>query len=829
GLYHFFRAIFGSWVKPNGLEPGWLAEGLAVFEETQHTTGGRGRSPLLEAILRTAVREEMLTSRSYTSLDRFNDGNQWWPSGNMAYLLGYTIQALPTKEKSGFPGLVARANAGNFPFSPNDAIDETIGKDWYDVWAIAPYNLQKRYGKPAAFRAECKLTNSGNFTGGQALSADGWIDFSELDFERHQHFARVRADAPCDTAEIERLYHKDETGPTQVAVSPTGKFAAFAAFDRQGLDRIFSDVYLWQNEIKETKRLTDGARVRDPAFASDSVLLYVKKKPDTSDAIIRRDLTNDSEKEIFLSKPLERISGLFARGDQVLFSLHQNNGQERIQSLSLASGKYARAFPGIDAKIAHERNPYLDADGSIYFSASYNFGTQDLFRYDPKAKKFRKIADSDSGFLDRPIPLPDGKNILYSSYGLNGLDIVRAPIKDEPPVARVAAEDLHEFLTGSKPEPVETSSEEATDIPYSAFSTPATSLWPQYWLPDIVAAKDGALIGASTSGNDPLEYHKYGITAQYDTRTKFPTYLAYYQNRSNLVNLYLQANQLNDYFVGSKTSNRSATYSAQAIVPVNEAAYSFGGAFQERSFFGARGQNTIVFQNFNHTEFGKSAAAIAPNFGHLVNLYLGLYPSSRNENFFADVRPSLALYARGFSPSHSISFLAQAGISTNSILASNYYQGGGASPLSTSGFVVRGYPTDVLLGQRVATANLAYTMPLFQLYRGLGTGPVFFEKLGLRFMGDIGSANYIGRYIGGNFLGYKPTKYMRTGIAGTGADLLLTGSLFYHVPVTLISGLHYGFAKKFGGELLYMFGLNVGSIGTSPDRPTVSGTGTGPQ
>jgi hypothetical protein len=627
---------------------------------------------------------------------------------------------------------------------------------------------------------------------------------------------------------VERLYHKDEAGPTQVAVSPTGKFAAFAAFDRLGLERVYSDIYLWQNEISSIKRLTDGARVRDPAFASDTILLYVKERPDISQAIIRRDLTDDSEKEVFVSKPLERIAGLFAKGDQVLFALHQNNGQERIQSLSLASGKFGKAFPGMERKVVFERNPFVAADGSIYFAASYDHGSQDLYRFDPKTKNFRKVADNESGFLDRPILMSDGKTLLYSSYGLNGLDMVRATAKDSPPVAKIMKEDLHEFLTGNKPEEVNTGSDEAERVPYSAFSTPATSMWPQYWIPDIVAARDGALIGASTSGNDPLEYHRYGLAAQYDTRAKFPTYLAYYQNRTYLVNLFLQAHQINDYFVGTQTSNRSATYSAQAVVPIGEAAYTFGGGFQERSLFGIRGQNTIIFQNFNHTEFGSSAAAIAPNFGHIVNLYVSLYPNSLNEHFFADLRPSLSFFTRGLHPSHSISFLAKAGISTNSTLASNYYQGGGASTLSTSDFIVRGYPTDSLFGQRIATANLAYTMPIAHLYRGLGTGPLFFQSLGLRFMGDIGSANYMARYTSDLFRGYAPQKFMRTAIAGTGADLLLKGSLLYHVPVTLVSGLHYGFTKKYGGELIYMFGLDIGSLySTGPNQPSISSASTG--
>lgn len=808
GFYGFLRTIFGSWVKPNGLEPGWMSEGLAVYQETAHTNGGRGRSPLLEAILRTAVRESALTSSKYTSLDRFNDGNEWWPGGHMAYLMGYTIQALPTKANPNFPGKVSRANAGKFPFSPHAAVQDVVPENWYDIWNAAPARLQERYGKPSPMAATCKLSSSGSYTGGHALSPDGWIYFSQQDFNHGHYFSRVRADAPCGEAQPERLFHKDLTGPTQVAVSPSGKYAAFAAFDREGLEWFFSDLYLWDNEQREIKRLTDAGRVRDPAFSGDSVLLYVKAKGDLTQAIIRRDLRDDSEKEVYLSKPLERVSGLTAQGEQVVFALHNNNGQERLHSLHLGNGKVSRLAGMPEAKVAFERNPFLAPNGDVYFAASYDYGTQDIYLW--KNGKAQRVLATEAGFADRPQLMSDGRTLLYQGYSLNGFDLVKAPLSAPGPVARGQGPDLHEFLTGEKPQTVVTSSENYPIVPYSAVSTPATSLWPQYWLPEILAANDGALIGASTSGNDPLEYHRYGLSAQYDTRAKFPTYLAFYQNRQNIVNLVVRASQINDYFTGTRSSNRSALYSAQAIVPIGDAAYSFGGAFQERTLFGLKGQNTIVFQNFHHSRFGKSAAAISPNFGHTINAYLGLYPSARNENFFADMRPSLALYFKGFHPSHSISFQAQAGITTNSILASNYYQGGGATPLSSGGFIVRGYPTDTLFGQRIATANLAYTFPIAQLYRGLGTAPVFFDALGLRLMGDVGTSNYAARYRNGRFWFYEARKFMRQGLAGAGMDLLLKGSLLYHVPVTLVGGFHYGFEKKYGGEAMFIFGLDVG-------------------
>src|SRR5690606_14734138 len=126
-----------------------------------------------------------------------------------------------------------------------------------------------------------------------------------------------------------------------------------------------------------------------------------------------------------------------------------------------------------------------------------------------------------SGFTDRPIPLPGGKELIVQAYSLRGLDIARVRARNEAPSKREKEKDLHEFLTGNPPRANEPPSKEelakiGTVEPYNAATTPATSLWPQYWMPELAAAEEGTLIGASTSGNDPLEYHFYALLLQYD-------------------------------------------------------------------------------------------------------------------------------------------------------------------------------------------------------------------------------------------------------------------------------------------------------------------------
>ncbi len=803
GFYKTLRSIFGSWVKPNGIQPVWLSEGLAVYQETSLTRGGRGRSPLLDALLREAFRKNKLNADDYTSIDRFNDGVPWWPAGNTQYLLGYTIQALGAHDVPNLPGKISHESGGTIIFAPDRVSRAVQGKEWAEIWAGAGKRLAQRYASSAGEELHCALTNSGRFTGGHAVSPDGWIYFSEEDWDRGTHLARVRGDAPCGKASVERLIRKNYGGPGQVAVSPNGKRVAFAALD-PGFETEFSDVYLWSDSHGQ-ERVTDDERTRDPAFLDDDTLLYVKANADTSQSVLKRDLRNGQEATLFTSKPMERVSGLASAHGRILFSLHFDNGHEKIVEL-----KNGAAYPITaqrDAVHEYERNPAIGADGKVYFAAAYGNGPQEIYRLDYNGA--HRVLAGASGYLDRPQLLADGKSLVVQNYGLNGLDLFRVPLTDAPTTALPPREDLHAFLTGEASPAAENSTVPLPpSVPYTIAGS-GTSLWPHYWFPEVNAGQDGVLVGASTSGNDALNYHRWYAIGQWDSRARFPLYRAYYRNRVSTTNFHFEALQTNNYFLSSKSSNRNSSYSVEAIVPLWDFSLAFGTAYRQKVLFGSQSNNMLVYQNISIDRSGSTPSAIAPNWGASFNNFTAVYPSSMYESTFVDVRPELDLYTRGFHPSHSVSLTAAAGIATNKFLASNYYQGGGASPLSSSPFIVRGYPTDALFGQKIVTANLAYTAPLAHVYHGLGTNPFFLNTLGLRFMGDAGTANYYGIYSGKNFLYYESARLFDRYLYGGGADLLATGSIFYHVPVRVETGAHYGSEKRYGGAWMFYFALGV--------------------
>lgn len=813
GFYEPLRWLFGSLVKPNGLQPVWLIEGLAVFEETSHTPGGRGRSPLMEALLRQAINEGKLSSPDYTSIDRLNSGNQWWPGGSAPYLMGYASQGLAERKIPGLAGELSISNSGRLPFFPDANLGKYLDLNWSELWrsgseTLAPYFLPiPDPSKP------CFLTQSGRYTGGQALSVDGWIYFTEEDFQHGVNLARVQADAPCGSANVERLYLKWQGGPSQVAVKEDGSLVAFSTFENQRFERNFADLWIFDTRTKKSTQLTNGSRARDPAFDGNFVY-YVSQRLDSSQSIVRRDLISGEEKEIFAGRPLERIAGLSARAGKLVFSFHNNKGHEKLRSMDLATLEEPIQLLSDSEMREYERNPQLLADGRVLYAHGTN-SRQEIRIFEKGESKI--LAYGPAGYLDRPIQLPNGE-LLVQAYTLGGLNLARIPLNEDLLEQPYPVGDLHEFITKQKAVPVDAPEkvEEnfAPSVPYNAASTPATSLWPQYWLPEASVAPEGILLGASTSGNDPLEYHNYGLIAQYDSRASFPVYQAYYLNRVSTTRFQFRAAQSNSYFSSSKQSNRNASYSASATIPLGGySSFGIGASFTERTLFGLPSRSGQIYSTISAAWNGARPGSLETNFGYLFFNYLAVYPNVRNEELFAEIRPQASVFFPGFLPSHAVGLHLRAGFSGNRYLSTNYFQGGGLSILNDSFFVVRGYPVDALLGQKIATVNASYSLPLGYPYRGLDTAPFFLSSWGLRFNADAGTANYLARFESGDFLTYQKQRVGTNVIAGFGADLLAKGNVFNHIPVTASLGLHYGPMRDFGGDLRVFLGLNIGLSG----------------
>lgn len=893
GFYRTLRGIFGNAIRPNGLQPGWIIEGLAVFEESRLTSGGRGRSIVTEALLRTATLYKKLDAEDYLSLDRFNDGVFWWPAGHTRYLLGYAVQAALERKRTelkeipkyghlgqSVPGLLSIGGTRNFPYALDGNLEDITGRDWAATWKETQALLEARYLHGAgddpeqAAAGECRLTKAGRFTGGQVVGRDGKIYFSVDHPSLGRALARMPLHSPClpeknirkhapeqETVNFEVLQRglKRASG-TKLALSPDGKLLAYAELGHAQGGREVFDIHILDLATRDSEQLTRERRAREPAFSEDGKeVVYVRMTDDGIALLEAIELGSRRTRELFRSGRFHRLNGTFVREGRVYFSRHNNRGQEEIFYVPLRGGKAERAIPNFGkGEIFSERNPFVLPDGTIYFTATYHafhpdFGgvRHEIYAWKEGAPRPARLTRTLSGLSLWPIPLADNQ-VLVANYGLSGLDLTRVATRggDEPRYANprananrrkpasldttlgepeapsgAAGANLHEFLTNTPssfakapplaPAPAAATATAGESVAYDTFSTPATSLWPQYWLPVYFTVTEGSLIGAATSGSDPLQRNRYTLVGMYDTRAAFPSYMATYTNTAHALGFGLLAMQDNNYFSGSNLSNRDNYYSAQLLYTLFGVRVGVGGGFQQRRLGTVARDNPFVF---NRITVGgrtlRSALPLAPDKGIELENYVAYFPKTRFELPFWELRTRVTGALPGLTPSHATGLSASLGSSTNRTLASNYYQGGGpVSGIETRGsYIVRGYPEDTLFGQRIFVANATYTLPLVRIYRGWGINPFYVSTFGLRLVGDAGSSIYTARYARNTFLGYTKNRLGREFIYGIGADFLLNSTVGYYAPLEATLGIHRGLNQEYGGETRFFFGLNVGSL-----------------
>ncbi len=84
GVPALINAVFGKVYSPNSSQPRWFLEGLAVHEESEHTSAGRNRSSVFDMYLRMDVLEDRVLRLDQVSnfVDRFPRGNAWYLYGS---------------------------------------------------------------------------------------------------------------------------------------------------------------------------------------------------------------------------------------------------------------------------------------------------------------------------------------------------------------------------------------------------------------------------------------------------------------------------------------------------------------------------------------------------------------------------------------------------------------------------------------------------------------------------------------------------------------------------------------------------------------------------
>ncbi len=286
GLPQVVRWIAGRLIVPNAVMPRWLTEGYATYLETRFTAGGRGRSTYTDALVRLAALD-----RSLPPIDVADGFGQAWPMGSMRYLYGVRFHFEVEKKTSdaAWVDFHRRHSRGVIPFlfPSKAAFDRTLvnlWKDWREAAPGAYLAVAEELGRQGITATRRIPTRRGGVAIGPRYTADGeaiWYLHSSP--KERTTVREVRRDGTGDEAVVAGAV-------SAPAWSVDGRFGYWSAVATTTRYEAYRDLYRYDVEAKKRKRLTRGARLRDPAPHPEGTWLVAVEGHRGQTQLVRVDL-----------------------------------------------------------------------------------------------------------------------------------------------------------------------------------------------------------------------------------------------------------------------------------------------------------------------------------------------------------------------------------------------------------------------------------------------------------------------------------------------------------------------------------------------------------
>ncbi|MFO0612460.1 MAG: hypothetical protein U0414_07725 [Polyangiaceae bacterium] len=454
GLASIANVVIGRTLSPNSAQPRWILEGLAVVEESEHTTGGRIRSNLFDMWLRADVVED-----NFARFDQISSGAQRWPYGNFFYLYGsrFLRWISDVYGPDTMPAVAADYGATTIPFGINRAIRRVTGvtyEDLYDGWhaQLVTHYKEQLDAVDARGRIEGKrITEHGHsvlyprFVPGGA--PDELVYFRD-DFNGVPGLYGLRVGDPSTA------------GPRDEALVARTATESSPAFTPDG-DLVFEDLAPFKNVYSrvdlfsmkrgaraptgtedEKKQLTFGLRAEgaDVSPNGRDIVFSVNDASTRTLEIARLSDTGEIESRRVLV-PSERFEQVYTPrfspdGKKVAYSVWSTGGYRDIRIVDVASG----AFEPITHDRALDMQPVWSPDGSMLYFSSDRSGIFNVYAYDLTSGALAMVTNVHNGALT-PAISSDGKTLVYTGYTHDGYDLFAMPLEPAKFLPAPAAPD----------------------------------------------------------------------------------------------------------------------------------------------------------------------------------------------------------------------------------------------------------------------------------------------------------------------------------------------------------------------------------------------------
>ncbi len=451
GLPRLVNAVMGKIWAPNQLQPRWFIEGLAVYQETKRTSGGRLRSSMFDMTLRSHVLEGR-----FLRLDQISSNTRLYPRGHVPYLYGaFFVRYIA--ERYGDAALTAISHGYGstaVPYALNKVAKRALGRTYEQLYGDFERHLKQRYGlQKAAVLARgrtprLRLTAHGWSVGsprfgpggkqliylvsdGRSVPAIRVVDAPEVAFAAPNAAGKPTLVAKGLRGGKLRLREEyPHLGGHTVDFTPDGRHIIYGQGVNWRTFHAYHDLYVRHRGDGKVRRLTFGRRARDPAVSPDGskVVYVVNELGDNHLEIVPfaggevRRLRSGKNGEQFF-RPRYSPDGRW-----VVVSHWRPGGRRDIALVDVATGALHR----LTDDRAVDMDPVFSRDGQRLYFASDRNGIFNIYCLDldwrggrrkpPKTGALWQLTNVLGGAL-APTLSADERQLVYVGFGVYGFDL----------------------------------------------------------------------------------------------------------------------------------------------------------------------------------------------------------------------------------------------------------------------------------------------------------------------------------------------------------------------------------------------------------------------
>jgi Tol biopolymer transport system component len=795
GLPSVINAVLGKTYAPNQAQAKWILEGLAVFMESEHTSGGRLRSSQWNMWMRADVLEG-----NVAPLDVFSNTPRRWPEGNIYYVYGSFFMQwfIETYGEGALRRMVTEYGSTLVPYGVNRVVKHASGSTFEDMYPSFVDTLKREFTAQAdAIRARGLREGTRVTFGGYTVEHPRWIPknawpdhagdllyFKDDANETPGFYAAPVTRDPGGSGRVTSVNAQKRelvirsSGDGSVSFTPEGGVVASGT---DVTDNLFSfdDLYAMPPGAKSPNgmegvrtRLTNGFRAVDPDVSPDGrrVVFATNHRGTTYLEIADRSPQGLTGTRTLV--PSGRFDQAYTPrwspdNVHVAYSVWTRGGYRDVRLVDTHDGSWV----DVTHDRALDQDPSFSADGKTLYFTSDRTGVMNVYAYDIATRGLMQVTNVINGAY-YPEASPDGKTLAYVGYTTKGFDLFVMPLDPSTFLPALPYDDSYR----GPPPPIP--AHHAWPIrPYN----PLPTLIPHAYTVNVENGDFGYQATVSASASDIASRHSVSasITSPF-TQASFQPNLSYVYSALPVdlsFNVYRTVSPGVGYTLNS-TGNQISFLLEQAGIQ-SGASYSLPRTFDTQSFSATYTfERTAANLAVPPSQLDPYAIPNKPNLGWVAIAHFGWSYSNAEQYLWSvsaekgidmaagiDVSDGiLGSEYRGFDATASFGFYqkmpwlqhhvlalhASAGTSAGGFPGQGLYYVGGFQDLNLidtlrnqttqGGVVLRGYPVVEEEGANFALFNAEYRFPILNVDRGASAYPIFLNRFYGAAFTDIGSA-----------------------------------------------------------------------------------------